>query len=431
MRHWGSILIAGLLLNVAAQAAQVGLIKIDGAIGPATASYISRAIDVAAAQNDECLIIQLDTPGGLLESTKQIVESLFAAKIPTAVYVTPSGASAASAGTFITLAADVAVMAPNTTIGAAHPVEMGLGGINESTNDVMRQKLENYGSSFMETIADKRHRNVDWAKSAVAKARSTTAEQALNLKVIDLIARTFRICCNNWMAGSRAARPSHGKRRGRGNSDERGGTSVPVVLAARGDVRPDAGRDLRHHRRNQPSGRVLPGVAGAMALILVLYMSAILPVNAAGVALILLAVALFIVDIFAPTHGVLTAGGIVAFFLGALMLFNHAPPGFHLSLCWIIPATARRRRCFLLFVVGAGLRAQWLPVRAGQETMIGQTVTALSRIDPSGGRVFIEGEYWNAVSDMPDRKGATSRSRRHRRIDVESETQKPNGKDYD
>ncbi len=138
---------------------------------PATASYISRALDVAASRNDECLIIQLDTPGGLLESTKQIVQTFYAAKIPTVVYVSPSGASAGSAGVFITLAADLAVMAPNTSIGAAHPVEMGGGG-NDSTNSVMKQKMENYASSIIETIANKRNRNVQWAKSAVVgKAR--------------------------------------------------------------------------------------------------------------------------------------------------------------------------------------------------------------------------------------------------------------------
>ena len=144
MKRWHFITLAGLLLGAAAvSAAQVGLIKIDGAIGPATESYIARAADVAAAQNDECLIIQLDTPGGLLESTKQIVQTFYTSKVPTVVYVSPSGACAGSAGVFITLAADVAAMAPNTSIGAAHPVEIGASGSVEKTDDVMKQKLEN------------------------------------------------------------------------------------------------------------------------------------------------------------------------------------------------------------------------------------------------------------------------------------------------
>jgi len=144
-------------------------------------------------------------------------------------------------------------------------------------------------------------------------------------------------------------------------------------------------------------GAILPGVAGAIALLLVLYMSAILPVNIIGVAFMLLAVALFIIDIYAPTHGALTFGGVVAFFLGALMLFNRAEPAFRLSLWYILPATGLTA-LFFIFVVGAGLRAQFLPVRAGRETMLGKVVNAQTRIDATGGRVFIEGESWKAVS---------------------------------
>jgi membrane-bound serine protease (ClpP class) len=149
---------------------------------------------------------------------------------------------------------------------------------------------------------------------------------------------------------------------------------------------------------NNP-GAVLPGVVGAIALIIFLYMSAVLPVNFAGVALILLALVLFIIDLYAPTHGVLTAGGVLSFFLGALMLFNHAGPAFQLSLAYIIPATLTTA-LFFLFVVRAGVRAQSLPVRAGRETMLGKVVPALDRIDAGGGKVFVEGEYWNAVSEV-------------------------------
>src|SRR5277367_1597089 len=167
-------------------AEQVGLIHIDGAIGPATATYISRALDVAAADHDECLIIQLDTPGGLLESTKEIVRNLLQDREPSVVYVAPAGAGAASAGTFITLAADIAVMAPVTTIGAAHPVSLGANEI--ATNSVEGQKLENYAISWIDTIATERHHNVDWAKSAVRSSASITAAEALKLHVIDLTA---------------------------------------------------------------------------------------------------------------------------------------------------------------------------------------------------------------------------------------------------
>src|ERR1035438_52729 len=159
MKRFGFIAVLGLLLGGTVHAAQVGLVKIDGAIGPATARYLARALETTAAQGDECLVIQLDTPGGLLESTKEIVKTFYSAKVPVVVYVSPSGASAGSAGVFITLAADVAAMAPNTVIGAAHPVEIGTSGSVEKTDDVMKQKLENYASSFIETIADKRSRS--------------------------------------------------------------------------------------------------------------------------------------------------------------------------------------------------------------------------------------------------------------------------------
>jgi membrane-bound serine protease (ClpP class) len=407
MKHFGCHAVIGwflaaLFCGATIQGAQVGLIQIDGAIGPATANYISRALDIAAAQNDECLVIQLDTPGGLLQSTKEIVETFYSAKIPTVVYVSPSGASAASAGVFITLAADVAAMAPHTSIGAAHPVTMGPGGGGDesSTNDVMRQKMENYASAFVETIADKRQRNVDWARSAVIESKATTAEKALQLKVIDLIATNLPDLLQQING-----RTVNGK-----ILKTAGATVAPIPMILSERIfqlvwQPDVMMllllvaiygiisELSH------PGMIFPGVAGALALILLLYMSATLPLNLAGLALILAAVALFIIDIFAPTHGVLTGGGIIAFFLGALMLFNHAPSGYHLPMAWII-STTLVTAAFFIFFVGKGIRAQFLPRRTGPETMIGRTAPAQSRIDSEGGKVFIEGEIWNATSEI-------------------------------
>src|SRR5881296_3485267 len=177
MTRWAPVLIAGSMWVAGRnlRATEVGQIKINGAIGPATAGYISRAIDVAAARQDACLIIQLDTPGGLLDSTKDIVQKLYASPVPTVVYVSPPGANATSAGCFITLAADVAAMAPNTSIGAAHPVSLGMGGA-EKNDEVMKSKIENFASSYIEAIANKRGRNVEWAKAAVVKSESITAE---------------------------------------------------------------------------------------------------------------------------------------------------------------------------------------------------------------------------------------------------------------
>lgn len=405
MRHWSFIAGVGMFFCAAVHAASVGLISINGAIGPATASYIARAVNIAAAQNDECLIIQLDTPGGLLESTKHIVQTFYASRVPTVVYVAPSGANAGSAGVFITLAADVAVMAPNTSIGAAHPVQLGASGAAEKSDDTMKQKMENYASSFMETIADKRNRNVAWARSAVTESVATTAEKALDLNVIDFISPDLPDLLKQLNG-----REINGKTL---NTADATIVDIPMNAwekFAQLFLRPEVMFVLMlmviygiMGELSSP-GAILPGVVGAIALLLVLYMSAILPVNITGIVLILLAVALFIADIFAPTHGVLTAGGIAAFFLGALMLFSHAGPGFGLSLFWIIPATLLTA-AFFVFVVGKGLGAQLKPVQSGAETLIGQTVPALSRIDSTGGWVFIEGEQWRAVSETPVEAG--------------------------
>ena len=401
MRHGRFIAVFGIFISVAVNAAQVGLIKIAGAIGPASASYIARAIDAATARNDQCLIIQLDTPGGLVDSASQIVEKFYGAKIPIVVYVAPAPARAGSAGVFITMAADVAVMAPHTRIGAAHPVELGASGEVAKTDEVMKQKMENDTASFARSIAEKRNRNVDWARSAVLESASITAEEALDKNVIDFIAVDLPD-----LLAQLDGREVQGRA-----LNTAGAEAVEIPMNAWEQfsllfLRPEVMFILMlmviygiMGELSSP-GAILPGVVGVIALILVLYMSAILPVNITGIVLILLAVALFITDVFATTHGVLTAGGILAFFLGALMLFSGAGPGFGLSLAWILPGTLLTA-AFFVFVVGEGLRAQFKPARAGAEIMLGQTVKALSRIDAAAGRVFIEGENWQAVSETP------------------------------
>ncbi|HSY74401.1 MAG TPA: nodulation protein NfeD [Dongiaceae bacterium] len=405
MRLWRFIVVVGIFFSVAVNAAQVGLIKINGAIGPATASYIARALDVAAEQHDECLIIQLDTPGGLVDSASKIVESFYAAKIPTVVYVSPAPARAGSAGVFITMAADFAVMAPHTRIGAAHPVELGATGGVEKTDDVMKQKMENDTASFAKSIAEKRNRNVDWAKSAVLESASITAEDALDKNVIDFIADDQADLLKQL-----DGREFNGKTLNTANATVVEIPMNPFEKFSQLFLRPEVMFILMlmviygiMGELSSP-GAILPGVVGAIALILVLYMSAILPVNVTGLVLIGLAVVLFLADVFSPTHGVLTTGGVLAFFLGAMMLFSQAGPGFGLSLFWILPATIFTA-AFFIFVVGKGIRAQFKPVRAGAETMLGKTVNALSRIDPAGGKVFIEGETWNATSETPVEAG--------------------------
>jgi membrane-bound serine protease (ClpP class) len=387
-------------------AEKVALIKIDGAIGPATASYISRSIEEARTRGAQCLVIQLNTPGGLLDSTQMIVQSFLGSPVPVVVYVAPTGATATSAGCFITIAASVAAMAPATTIGAAHPVTLGgnpTGG-EQKPDDTMKQKLENFSVSYMEAIASKRHRNVEWAKSAVKESASISAEKALELKVVDLIAVDVPELLKQL------------------NGHVVDGKTLQTAGAEISEIKMSASERV-FQKLWRPEvmfilmliavygiigelttpGAILPGVVGAIALVLALYLAAVLPVNVTGLALIALAITLFIFDVYAPTHGVLTAGGIISFLIGSLMLFNRADPLFRLSLSYIIPATVVTA-AFFVFVIGKGLRAQLLPVKAGAETMVGKTVTTLTPINSRGGRIFVEGEYWNAVSDTPIEK---------------------------
>ena len=396
-----------LVCAAAVAAEKVCLIKIDGAIGPATASYISRSIDEAQTEQAQCLIIQLNTPGGLLDSTQTIVQSFLGSTVPVVVYVAPTGATATSAGCFITVAASVAAMAPATTIGAAHPVMLGSNptGGEEKPDDTMKRKLENFSVSYIEAIATRRHHNVDWAKSAVRESASISAEKALELKVIDLIAVDLPDLLKQL------------------NGRQVDGKTVKTAGAEISEIKMSASERV-FQKLWRPEvmfilmliaiygiigemttpGAILPGAVGAIALILALYMAAILPVNVTGLVLIMLALMLFIFDVYAPTHGVLTVSGIISFLIGSLMLFNRADPLFRLSLSYIIPATLVTA-AFFTFVIGKGLRAQLLPVQAGAETMVGETVTAMTPIDSRGGKIFIEGEYWNAVSDTPIKKG--------------------------
>src|SRR2546428_7272267 len=299
---------------------KVSLIKIDGAIGPATASYISRSIDEARAQNAQCLIIQLNTPGGLLDSTQTIVQSFLGSTVPVVVYVAPTGATATSAGCFITVAASVAAMAPARTMGHAHPVTLGGNqtGSEQKLDDTMKQKLENFSVSYIEAIAARRHRNVDWAKSAVKESASISAEKALELKVIDLIAVDLP-----GLLKQLNGREVDGKKLKTGGAEV-----AEIKMSASERVfqklwRPEVMFILMLIAiygiigEMTTPGAILPGVVGAIALILALYLAAVLPVNVTGLVLIALALMLFIFDVYAPTHGVLTVGGIISFLIGS------------------------------------------------------------------------------------------------------------------
>jgi membrane-bound serine protease (ClpP class) len=394
--------LVALLLGSAvfAQAGKVAVIEVNGAISPATAGYIARGIDLASAEKAECLILKLDTPGGLLDSTKEIVQSFYRSTVPVVVYVAPPGANATSAGCFITLASDVAAMAPNTSIGAAHPVAIGGGGA-EKMDEVMKRKLTNFTVSYIETIAQKRGRNAEWAKAAVRDSANITSEVALATNVIEIIARDLPDLLKQLDGRTIKERVLQ--------TASAGVWEIPMTMSERVFQmmwRPEvlmilmlvAVSGIIGEVRNP--GGIIPGVVGAVALILALYMSAALPVNIAGLALIALAVALFVAEAFTPAFGLLTGGGVISLFFGLLLSFDRADPVFRLSLAFIIPTTVVAA-AFFIFIVAAGLRAQRLPIKTGRDAMIGIVVPAFSAITPESGKVFAEGSYWDAVSETP------------------------------
>lgn len=388
--------------QVATGTPEVTMISIEGSISPTTTNYINRGIKIANRKGSECLIIQLDTPGGLLESTKNIVQTfLDSENLPIVVYVAPEGARAASAGTFITMASHIAAMAPTTTIGAASPVQMGGGQVDS----VMQKKIFNYSESFIESIANRRNRNAEWARSAVRDGEAITAEKALELNVIDLIAAN-----RDELVNKIDGRVVNGDTLKTHNATI---TEVPPNLAEKllGFImRPEVMLILTMiaiygiiGEVTNP-GAIVPGVAGVIALILVLYASAAMPINMAGFALIGLAIVLFIAEAFTPTFGLLIAGGAVSFFLGALMLFQDLPESMALSWAWLIPATILTT-LFFVWIVTEGIRAQFTSNKTGKESMIGKRAKVVEQIDSQQGRIFVSGEYWNAISDQVVEEG--------------------------
>jgi membrane-bound serine protease (ClpP class) len=375
--------------------AAVSVIRVDGAISPVTTNYIRRGLSEAKDRGASFLVVELDTPGGLLESTKDIVQIFFESDLPIVVFVSPDGARAASAGTFITMAAHVAAMAPSTTIGAASPVSIAPGGAPPDT--VMQKKVFQYSESFIESIADRRGRNAEWAISAVREGSSVTERRALELGVIDLVAQDredlLRLL-DGWVVEGDTLHTADAEV-----------TEIPPNLAERSLgllMRPEVMLILTLiaiygivGEVTNPGG-IVPGVAGVIALILLLFASAAMPINVAGFALIALAIVLFVAEAFTPTFGLFLVGGAVSFFLGALMLFQDLPEPMKLSWSWLIPATLLTTLFFAL-IVTAGIRAQFRPTRTGVESLVGQRAEVIQRVHPRGGKVFVSGEYWNAV----------------------------------
>jgi membrane-bound serine protease (ClpP class) len=383
--------------------ADILTVKAKGVVNPVMAEFISHSIEQAEEEKANSLVIELDTPGGLDASMREIVTDIIASDVPIVVYVSPSGARAASAGVFITLSAHVAAMAPGTNIGAAHPV--GMGGQMDET---MLAKAENDAAAYIKSLAEKRGRNAEWAEKAVRESVSITEKEALELNVIDVSAPNvpslLEAIHNRTVETSSGAKTLQTK-------------GVPVQ-------RQEMGLRLKIlNLISDPNiaymlmllgfyglffeltnpGAIFPGVFGAIALILAFYSFQTLPVNYAGLLLIILAIILFILEIKIVSNGVLTIGGIISMVIGSLMLFKSPLPFYRLSMAVLLPGVILTTLFFSLTI--------WLAVKAfrrkpktGSEGLVGLVGTAKTDIQDKG-QVFVHGEIWSAWSDIPIKAG--------------------------
>jgi membrane-bound serine protease (ClpP class) len=378
--------------------APVFVAEVDGIINPATAKFITESIDQAVKEGGQCLIIELDTPGGLMDSMRNIVKKMLASPIPIIVYVAPSGARAASAGVFITIAANIAAMAPGTHIGAAHPVTLGEG----KESKTMSEKILNDTVSYIKTIAKTRGKNVEWAEQAVRKSVSITDEEALRLHVIDLISpdlqdlltkldgRVVKFDGVTRTLMTKGVQLRSIKMSWRDKLlDIISNPTIAYILLMLGIYG-------IFFELSSP-GAILPGVVGGIFLILAFYALQMLPVNFAGLALILFAIILFIAEIKVVSHGLLAVGGVISLFLGSMMLFGSPTEYMRVSLSVIIPAVLVSAG-FFIFAVTKAIRARLTKPTTGMEGLIGEIGKASTPIAPEG-KISVHGEFWNVVSD--------------------------------
>ena len=397
-------LVAG-IFGYTQEKAPVLLIEVDGIINPATARFITESIDQAAQENAQCLIIELDTPGGLMESMRLIVKKILTSNVPVVVYVAPRGARAASAGVFITMAAHIAVMAPSTHMGAAHPVSLGEG----KENKTMSEKIVNDTVSYIKTIAKARGKNADWAEKAVVKSVSITEEEAVKLNVVDFISPDIQDLLTR--IDGKVIKLDGGVTR---TLSTKGVKPHPVQMSWKYrflDIISNPtiayiflmlGIYGAFFELSNP-GAILPGVVGGIFLILAFYSLHMLPINFAGLALILFAVVLFIAEIKVVSHGMLAVGGVISLFLGSLMLIESPADYMKISLSVIIPAVLVSA-AFFVFAVTMTIRARIKKPTTGTEGLIGETGVAATNLTPEG-KISVHGEFWNATSDQPLERG--------------------------
>lgn len=373
-------------------------ITVNDGINPSIAEYIHQGIQKAEEDNAQCLIINLNTPGGLLTSTRNIVTDIMRSKVPVVVYVSPTGSHAGSAGTFITLAANIAAMAPGTNIGAAHPVDL-----QGKSDAVMNEKVINDASAFIRTIAEKRDRNVQWADDAVRNSVSITEQEALEKNVINIVANDERDLLAK-LDGKEVQMNSVTKILHTKNA-----TVEPLQMGFFQKVL---------SRLSDPNisyiimmlgfygllfelfspGAIFPGIVGVICLILAFYSMSSMPVNYAGLALIVFGIILYLLEIKIISHGLLAIGGTISVLLGSMILFRTSPMQNFVSLSWsVIFSVTGVSALFFLFLITMGLRAQRTKPVLGKNNMIGKIAVTTTDIDIQG-QVKLMGETWNAVS---------------------------------
>lgn len=390
-------------LSTSDSIADIIAIKTEGIVNPVMSEFILKSIDDAEKEKANAIVIALDTPGGLDTSMRSIVKKIISSNVPVIVYVSPSGARAASAGVFITLAGHVAAMAPGTNIGAAHPVAVG-----EKMDQTMAEKATNDAAAYIRSIAEKKGRNIEWAEKAVRKSVSITENEALNLKVIDLVAPDLKTLLES-IDQKEIEMPS-----GKHILKTKGVHIVYKEMSYRHKILdlisdPNVAYLLMllgfygiFFEMTNP-GAIFPGVFGAIALILAFYSFQTLPVNYAGLLLIILAIILFILEIKIVSFGVLTIGGIIAMTIGSLMLFESPLPFFQLSLKVILPGVIITALFFFLTIKLALQAYKQKPV-TGAEGLVGLEGRAKTDIHKEG-MVFVHGETWKAWSDEPIKAG--------------------------
>ncbi|MFB3056660.1 MAG: nodulation protein NfeD [Ignavibacteriaceae bacterium] len=375
---------------------KVIVINADMAIHPPGADYINSAIEKAIEENAECLIIKLNTPGGLLKSTRVIVTQFLQSEIPIIVYVSPSGSQAASAGVFITMAAHIAAMAPGTNIGAAHPVTL------QGTQDsVMMEKATNDAAAFIRTISEKRKRNIEWGEDAVRKSLSITETEALELNVIDIIAKDMNDLLEQ--IDGRQVETSKGLKTLHTKNAEviilemtfaqkilsiLSNPNIAYILLMLGIY------GLFFELYNP--GALFPGIIGGICLILAFYSMHTLPVNYAGLALIILSIILFLLEIKIVSHGALSIGGVISLFLGSMMLIDTESilEAMEISMELIIFIVILTS-AFFIFAITLGIKAQRKKPTTGTEGLIGEIGKTVTKLSPSG-EITVHGEFWKA-----------------------------------